>query len=108
MTGDDARPHSSECRVRLEELMRGDDLETEMIARRDDRRDQRAKVIAERNKSTKLKKSQNQGQRLRVSQHQAVPTDNNSDKQKPTMRRESQRTPKNQEKHEARSKGWHV
>ena len=33
MTGDDARPHSSECTVSLEELMRGDD------------------VIAERNKA---------------------------------------------------------
>ena len=36
MTGDDARPHSSECRARLEELMRGDDVEAEIIARRDD------------------------------------------------------------------------
>ena len=51
MTGDDARPHSSECRARLEELMREDDVEAEFIARRDDRREQRAKVIAERNKA---------------------------------------------------------
>ena len=32
MIGADARPHSSECRVRLEELMRGDDVEAEIIA----------------------------------------------------------------------------
>ena len=31
--------------------MRGDDVEAEIIARRDDRREQRAKVIAERSKS---------------------------------------------------------
>ena len=37
MTGDDARAHSSECRVRPEELMRGDDAEAEIIARRDRR-----------------------------------------------------------------------
>ena len=87
--------------------MRGDDVEAEIIARRDDRREQRAKVIAERTKQ-KLKKAQNLGQRFRVSKHQAVPTDNKSDKQKPTTRRESQMTPKNQEKHETRSKGWHA
>ena len=29
--------------------MRGDDVEADIIARRDDRREQRAKVIAERN-----------------------------------------------------------
>ena len=51
MTGDDARPHSSESRARLGELMRGDDVEAEIIARRDNRREQRAKVIAERNKT---------------------------------------------------------
>ena len=51
MTGNDARPHSSECRARLEELMRGDGAEAEIIARRDDRREQRAKVIAERNEA---------------------------------------------------------
>ena len=51
MTGDDARPHSSECRARLEEQMRGDDVEAEIIARRNDKREQRAKVIAERNKA---------------------------------------------------------
>ena len=51
MTGDDARPHSSECRARLEELMREDDVEAEITARRDDRREQRAKVIAERKKA---------------------------------------------------------
>ena len=79
----------------------------EITARRNDRREQRAKVIAERTKQ-KLKKAQNPRQRLRVSQHQGVPTDNNGDKQKTTMRRESLRTPMNQEKHEARSKGWHV
>ena len=45
MTGDD------ECRARLEELMREDDVEAEIIARRDDRREQRAKVIAERNQA---------------------------------------------------------
>ena len=45
MTGDDARPHSSECRARLEELMREDDVG---VARRDERREQRANVIAER------------------------------------------------------------
>ena len=39
-----------ECRVRLEELMRGADVEAEIRARRDDKREQRAKVIAERNK----------------------------------------------------------
>ena len=51
MTPDDARPHSSECRARLEELMREDDVEAEIIAGRDDRREQRAKVIAERNQA---------------------------------------------------------
>ena len=51
MTGGGARPRSSDCRARLEELMRGDDVEAEIIARRDDRREQRAKVIAERNKA---------------------------------------------------------
>ena len=52
MTGDDARPHSlGVCRARLEELMREDDVEAEIIARRDDRREQRAKVIVERNKA---------------------------------------------------------
>ena len=30
MAGDDARPHSIECRARLEELMRGDDVEAEI------------------------------------------------------------------------------
>ena len=35
MNGDDSRPHTSECRARLEELMRGDDVEAEIIARRD-------------------------------------------------------------------------
>ena len=107
MTGEDARPHSSECGARPEDKMRGDDVEAEIIARRDDRREQRAKVIAERTKQ-KLKKAQNLGQRFRVSKHQAVSTDNKSDKQKPTTRRESQMTPKNQEKHETRSKGWHA
>ena len=33
MTGDDARPRSSEWRVTLEELMGGDDVEAEIIAR---------------------------------------------------------------------------
>ena len=42
MIGDDTRPHSSQCRARLEELMREDDVEAEIIARRDDRREQRA------------------------------------------------------------------
>ena len=51
MTGDDARPHSIECGARLQELMREDDVEAEIIARRHDRREQRAKVIAERNKA---------------------------------------------------------
>ena len=51
MIGDDARPHSSECRVRVEELMRGDDVEAKIIAGRDDRREQRAKVIAVRNEA---------------------------------------------------------
>ena len=51
MTGDDARPRSSQCRARLEELMREDDVEAEITARRDDRREQRAKVIAERDKA---------------------------------------------------------
>ena len=51
MTGDVARPHSSECRVRLEELMRGDDVEAEIIARRNDRRELRGKVIAEKNET---------------------------------------------------------
>ena len=41
IAGGDARPHSNECRARLEELMRADDAEADIIARRDERREQR-------------------------------------------------------------------
>ena len=69
--------------------MGGDDVEAEIIAKRDDRREQRAKVIAERNKA----KAEEGSEPWTAPQSQAVPIDNNSVKQKPTMRRESQRTP---------------
>ena len=101
---EDATPHSSECRARLEELMREDDVEAEIIAIRDDRREQRAKVIAERNKA----KDEEGSEPRTAPQPASVPNDNKSDKKKPTTRKESQMTPKNQEKHEAKSKGWHA
>ena len=105
MTGDDARPHSSESRARLEELMREDDVEAEIIARRDDRREQRAKVIAERNKA-----KDEQGSEPRTAPQPASSSSNGQQERQVEANnaKRSQMTPKNQEKHAARSKGWHA
>ena len=104
MIGDDARPHSSECRARLEELMREDDVEAEIIARRDDRREQRAKVIAKRNKA-----KNEEGSEPRTAPQPASSSSNEQqERQVEANNAKSRMTPKNQEKHEARSKGWHA
>ena len=101
MTGDDARPPSSECRARLEELMRGDDVEAEIIARRDDRREQRAKVIAERNKA----KAEEGSEPRTPPQRQPASSSSNGGQQRQTENNNAKREPEeSEEPGETRSK----
>ena len=103
--GDDARPHSSECRAKLEELMREADVEAEIMTRRDDRREQRAKVIAERNKAV-----DEEGSEPRTAP-QPSSSSSNGQQERQVEANNARRKPddtEEQEKHETRSKGWHA
>ena len=89
IAGDDARPHSAECRARLEELMREDEREAEVIARRGERSEQRAKSAAEQEEPNR----ESEEPPPRVQQGQLASSSSSGEQRSSAERVDAQRKP---------------
>ena len=104
IAGEDARPHSSECRARLEELMRSDEEDAGVIARRDERRGPRAKTAAE---AEEVKEETEEPPAAQQQRQQAARSSSVAPQQ-PAGRTDAQRKPEHEEQDEVRSKKQRV